>query len=79
MLRLPYGFPQHIVHLLQSGQKNLPKLVENLGLSGRSGFVQLPCHSAELLLQADILHKRRQSEHLPAQILRLPKAVLQPL
>ena len=73
MLRLPVGFPQHIIELLQGRQQDLPELVQDLGIPS----LQLPGQLLQSPLHAQIFQEAIQSLHLLAEVDGSPQSLAQ--
>ena len=72
------GISQNIMHLLQSGQQDLPKLIKDLGISVVAAAVQLLRHDQQAAAQIDFFQESVQGKHLLPEVLCLPEPLAQP-
>ena len=79
LVRFPLGLAQNVVHLLQSGQQNLPQLVQNLRLPVIPPRIQTFRLSRKPLLHLDLLQEAVQRCHLPGNVLPTGNSPAQPL
>ena len=64
MFRLPLGLTKHIIQLFQSGNQDLPKLIEDLSVAVVPLGIQIPGHRQKSVFQAHIFQEGIQSQHL---------------
>ena len=77
MFRLPLGFAQYVVHLLQCGNQDLPQLIQNLGTAVVPLGIHLLGHFVQCIAHVDGLQKGVQRLYLPPQISSLPEILLE--
>ena len=77
MFPIPLGFAERIVQLFQCGQKDFPKLIENLRAWMISGIVHILCQQSKTLFQMNFLKKTIDAYDLLLNIYRPQKAIPQ--